>query len=312
MESTTNVEIDKLMILAVLLLFPRLAVADVHVRCEAGSLQRAIDVSRPGSTILVSGACNENVTIPADKARVTIDGGGTATINGVDPDLAVISIQGRDITIRGFVITGGDDGIEVARGGSATIDGNVVFNTANFGISLVHDASATIVNNMVHDNANAGIAVSSNSSAWIGFVSFRDAAPSANLITNNGRQLGGNGIVARRGSNTVIAGNTISNNTGNGIRISESSYARVVGNTVDANHQNGILVEQGSGLVASPAPPPGQPETWFTAPNSTTTNNLGFGVRCQVGGYTDGRLGTLNGATGPESYSEGCIDSLNP
>jgi parallel beta-helix repeat protein len=300
-------------LIAVLLLFPRVAAAAVQVHCDdAGSLQRAVDVARPDTTILVSGTCNENVVIRPEKNRITLDGGGSAAINGVVANLPTVSIQGRDITIRGFAVTGGADGIEVARGGAALIDGNVVRGNGNFGISLVQDASATIVNNVVRENTNAGIAISSSSSAWIGFVSFQDAAPSANQITDNGQQRGGNGIVVRRGSNAVIAGNTLSNNTGNGIRITESSYARVSANTIDANQQNGIAVEQGSGLVASLPPPPGQAETWFTAPNVTTLNNAGFGVRCQIGGYTDGRLGTLNGVSGSKSYVEGCIDSLNP
>ena len=39
----------------------------------------------PGDTLLVSGACNENVVIPEEVVNVTLDGQGTATINARDP-----------------------------------------------------------------------------------------------------------------------------------------------------------------------------------------------------------------------------------
>ena len=51
-------------------------------------------------------------------------------------------------------------------------------------------------------------------------------------------------------------------------------------------------------------------DTIFTRPNTTTTNNVGFGIRCQVTGFADGRLGSLDGDSGPENYLEGCINSL--
>jgi parallel beta-helix repeat protein len=150
--------IDEFAIL-ILLLLPTSAAAQVHVHCDEGqSLQRAINVSRDRETILVSGTCDENVTIPAGKDRMTLDGGGTATIRGgLDPTSAAVSISGRDITIRAFTITARQDEIEVARGGSATIDGNTIRNAGRFGISLVQGSSATIVNNTIHDNGNAGI-----------------------------------------------------------------------------------------------------------------------------------------------------------
>jgi hypothetical protein len=79
---------------------------------------------------------------------------------------------------------------------------------------------------------------------------------------------------------------------------------------------NGIFVNQGSGalLGADSGTGGGGPtgNTIFTRPNKTTRNNLLFGIRCQVGANADGRLGTLNGNAGQESYVEGCVPSLIP
>lgn len=52
--------------------------------------------------------------------------------------------------------------------------------------------------------------------------------------------------------------------------------------------------------------------TIFTRPNTTTINNVGFGIRCQVAAHADGRLGSLNGNAASESYVEGCVPSLIP
>jgi len=80
-----------------------------HVNCDkehTGALQRAIDRARSGDTILVSGTCYENVSIPGDKDLLTLDGGGNATINGPDATVNTILIRGpRGITIRGLTIT---------------------------------------------------------------------------------------------------------------------------------------------------------------------------------------------------------------
>jgi hypothetical protein len=54
----------------------------------------------PGDTLSVSGACNENVLIPEQVANITLDGQGTATINGPDASSSTILVRGQGITIR--------------------------------------------------------------------------------------------------------------------------------------------------------------------------------------------------------------------
>lgn len=74
----------------------------------------------PGDTLSVSGACNEAVVIPEQVLNITLDGKGTATINGPDASSATILVRGNGITIRNFAsITGGETGITVTRGGAA-------------------------------------------------------------------------------------------------------------------------------------------------------------------------------------------------
>ena len=56
--------------------------ATLMVACPTLSLQTAVGAAEPGDVILATGACNKNALVRNEKQRITIDGGGTATING--------------------------------------------------------------------------------------------------------------------------------------------------------------------------------------------------------------------------------------
>ena len=145
-------------------------------RCDRGrSLQREIDRARITDTILVIGTCDENVTVPADKSDLTIDGEGTGKING-DSDSSTLNVRGTRITIKDLEITGGSNGIIVS--GSVTIDGVLVQNTGNRGIVLNQNASGRIVNSTIQDNPGDGIVVDGNATARIGFLSGMRSATS--------------------------------------------------------------------------------------------------------------------------------------
>src|SRR5438067_801299 len=78
------------------------------------TIGQAIKTLKPGDTLLVSGTCNENLAIGQEVERIILDGQGTATVNG-DSNANAITVTGRGITIRGFVITGGSpEAISVA------------------------------------------------------------------------------------------------------------------------------------------------------------------------------------------------------
>src|SRR5438477_2230728 len=105
------------------------------------TIGQAIKTLKPGDTLLVSGTCNENLAISQEVDRITLDGQGTATING-DSSANAVTVTGRGITIRGFVITGGaPQAISVADGGSAVIDGNTIQNAARNEIAGYRNSS---------------------------------------------------------------------------------------------------------------------------------------------------------------------------
>jgi parallel beta-helix repeat protein len=271
---------------------------------QAGALQRAIDRATPGQTILVSGSCYENVSIPPGKDRLTLDGGGIGTVVGPDVTLNTIQIRGpRAVTITGLTIHGGRVGIDVSRGSSAFIDGNTIEDAARNGITLGAFATANIVNNTIQNNASAGILVTGNAFGFIGFATADDPAASPNIIRNNGTH----GISLTLSSSARIAGNTVSNNVRHGINVERGSQATISDNTVDANGQHGIFVTENSVVNLGSDTGAGL----FDAPNRTNTNNVLRGIACRVGGSANGRRGTLNGNGGPKDFGASCVDSLD-
>jgi len=210
------------------------------------TIGQAIKTLKPGDTLLVSGTCNENIDLGEDIYGITLDGQGTATING-DPSVNTITVTGRGITIRGFTITGGFQCIAVLDGGSAVIDGNTIQNNGAPGIQVLRGSSAQIFTNTIQNNGSHGVSVDRNAQA-------------------------------------EIAACTITGNVGDGIRGMRNAGVDI-------------------GTDATGATPQFEDDT-------NTGSNGGFGVRCMVDGFVDGRLGTLTGTLGGKSFTEACTDSV--
>ena len=271
---------------------------------QPGALQRAIDRAVVGQTILVAGTCLENVSIPAGKDGLTLDGGGAGTISGPDPAVNTLQIRGpRAVTIRGLTIRGGRAGIDVSRGASAVIDGNTIDGTGRNGITLGAFATANIFNNTIQNNASAGILVTGNAFGFIGFATADDPVASPNVIRHNGTH----GISLTLSSSARIAGNTISDNARHGINVERASQATLSDNTIDANGQHGIFVTENSIVNLGSDAGSGL----FDAPNRTGINNGLRGIACRVGGAANGRRGTLNGNGGAKDIGTSCVDSLD-
>ena len=269
------------------------------------TITAAVERLNPGDTLLVEGACVENVLIPEQVVNITLDGQGTATINGPDASSATINVRGNGITIRNFSsITGGQTGITVTRGGTATIDSNGIQNTGTNGIVVNLSSSARIINNTIQGNPAHGILISEGSSARIGFVMADDTEASPNVIQKNGE----NGIIVTGSSNARIVGNTISSNTDHGVLVNRVSHGDVSSNTIDSNGGDGVFVIRNSGVNLGEDTGSGI----FDSPNTTNVNNGGFGIRCVINSYGDGRRGTLNGASGAVSFAANCVNATSP
>ena len=307
MERTKQPEIVACIVLLVLGLTaaPQIGAAPVNVDCNAGgAVGPILSRLKPGDVVLVRGTCRENVLIQAEHQRITIDGQGKATISAPDARQPAIQVLGREVTIKGFTVTGGQFGIAINRGGTAVIDNNTVRNASHSGIEVSQNSFAKIINNTIEHNQLHGILVLGSASVHIGVLSTGDKVPSPNFIQNNGED----GISVIRASTARIIGNTLSGNRRNGLTVQQVSHADVAGNVVSGNGQHGILVAGNSGVNLADSA-----MRLFEHPNTTSAPNGLFGIRCESGAYVDGPIGSLRGRRGVKDVSDtSCIDRSAP
>jgi len=274
----------------------------IEVNCDMGKTIQAngVDKANPGDVIQVSGTCNERVRIDETVNNITLDGQGTATIDGGSS--TVVRVVGRGITIRGFTITDGN-GVVVRDGGTVVIDDNSFTGNGGFGINVGRGSRAQIINNLIEDY-NVGVQVTEGSSARIGFRSVPNVVAAPNIIRQNVT-----GIKIRRSSHVRIAGNEIIENQGDAISIEGVSHAAITDNDIEENGGNAVDVKESSGVnLGTDAG-----GDVLSKPNRTdTTNNNGFGIRCRIDGYASGKIGTLVGVAGGKNITDGCFDDVNP
>ncbi len=279
--------------------------ATVSVDCDAGNtIMGALSSMKPGDTMLVSGICKEHVNIAPEIVRVTLDGQKKTTIQhpgGPAASPHALYSRGKEIMIKGFTVTGGQDGIHLSGPASAVIDGNVVVKNSGRGIHIDKGSIARILNNTVQDSGGIGIDITGASYAYIGVFIPRVPALSPNTIRNNG----GPGINIERSSGAWIVGNTISNNKESGIAVHRNAHADVIANVINGNGGDALTVSYNGGVNMNSEPR-------RDGPNQTASgqNNGGAGIRCVIGGYVDGPLGTLAGTKGAKEFDKTCVDRV--
>jgi len=268
-----------------------------------GSVQAAVAVAKAGDTVSVGGSCNENVLIRNETQRVTLDGGGSATINGSSSSTPTVNVRGREILIQGFTISGGSVGIGVNRGSNAVINDNTIHNTFGSGVVIDELAFAALTNNTITNNPGAGIWVSESSTARIGFNQDTETTSSSNTIQNNGV-----GIIVSNRSSSRIVGNTISSNIQDGIDVLRDSQADIADNVIENNGGDGIGIAENAFVQLGED----AGTSIYELPNTSTITNAGFGIKCTTAGMADGRIGSLNGSSGAMSFSTDCLNDLSP
>jgi nitrous oxidase accessory protein NosD len=285
----------------------------LEVNCDHGeTIGAVISQLKSGDTLTVSGTCRESVLIPRQLTKVTLDGQGSATIQGPAADIVPTSpaafavfVEGTDVTIKGFTIVGGSHGIHLSGPATAVVNNNVIRESGG-AIHLDKGSIGQIVNNTLEDNSGFGINIQENSYARIGFTIPTQKQMTPNTIRNNT----GAGIVVSRWSSAWIVGNKIAGNGSHGIMVDRASQADVVGNTIDRNHGDAIRATHNSGVnLESEGKESVQVGTNGTA---ATSPNTGVGISCSIGGYVAGPRGTLSGTQGTKTIDTSCVDRTTP
>ena len=202
----------------------------------------------PG-TILVSGTCNEAVSI-SNMDRVTVVGNPSATINGGNLAGAALSVSfSRKVTFSNIVIKGAG-GVTCDAGSTCYFNDVTIENSSQTGLN-VDDAHVFCSNCAIQNNVSDGIvenfaylslfggSVSSNG-GWGILV----AASTLNIeldskglptsVTNNALD----GIIADTNATVYLGAGIISGNNGDGVNLQGHSTFRV---------QNSLVISGNSG-----------------------------------------------------------------
>jgi parallel beta-helix repeat protein len=338
---------------------------NVNVNCGLGQkISNAVNNNQgPGVvlTVFVTGGtqCNDNITITHDDVTIKGDPALALTslvVNGLDHTKPTILIDGaRRVTIDKLIVTTGKPGILATRGASVTLSNCRVLSNATFGVVSTFNSTTWIHTCNVDSNASFG-AIATNGGAVVmtggtasnngraGLLAVRggvlrigqdeNGSPSTLStlrVTVNGNHEGG--VTASDGSNLILVGSTISNNTGgNGVNVSRTSSARIgVGgnnsagtadfewpNTISGNAGNGISVYESSQahIVGNSVSHSGSNGIAITASSSATIVGNTIGTSAVRGivvsesssahiGIADGFGQTVRGNTITTSTSDG-------
>ena len=145
--------------------------ATVAVDCDAGgALGPTLAGLKPGDVLSVQGTCRENIVIPADLHDITVDGQGKATVAATDTRRPAVQVLGREITLKGLTVTGGQFGIAINRGATAVVENNTMQEAALSGLEVSQNSFGRIINNTMRHNKLNGILVLGSASAHIGVL----------------------------------------------------------------------------------------------------------------------------------------------
>ena len=236
------------------------------VDCGAGeTIADAMSQAQSGDTIMITGTCNENVVVTKDD--ITLDGGGSAVIDGSGVDLWAIDVTGRQkVTVEGLSVQNAHAvGIHITESSGVWMQDVTIRNTRRHkdinndghGIFVGHSSSLVLAGSIVtDDNTGNGLTVWQSSSV----LAIGNFTPRGNPYPLASVQANGNGengvFVAASSSFTAISNfgeNTAVHakmNTYNGISVQQSSSMIVVGADIEATNNQGSGLEVGAASSA--------------------------------------------------------------
>ncbi len=224
------------------------------VDCSSGTIADAMSQAQSGDTITITGTCNEAVVVGKD--GITLDGGGSAVIDGAGIDRWAVDVTGRQrVTIKGLTVQNGHDaGIMITESSGVWLQDVTVrnarrhqdYDAEGHGIFVGHSSSAVLTGTIVTDsNAGNGIMVWQSSSALVlgNFTPRGSPLPRASVRANGN---GGNGIFVA-GSSSFTAFSSFGENTTvqaktnmySGISVEHSSSLLVGGTDIEVTNNQG-------------------------------------------------------------------------
>ena len=214
---------------------------NLNVYCGGKRLPNTINgalkmLNRQGpNTLTVSGTCKENVVIKSfdNLTLQTVQATLGASINdasGGTADVIVIQDSTR-ITIQGFTINGGGEGVLCFDNSLCRLNGNTIQGSSGAGVRLSR-AHAAFAGNVIQNHSYVGLQIGNASQAY-----------------TNGDTIHGNsgGVLLSGGSFFLAAATTVQNNSSMGMVIADNStLGSGGGNVITGNGDTGVYVARAS------------------------------------------------------------------
>src|SRR5712692_6756344 len=213
--------------------------ANLKVNCNStgplSTINGALKLLNPQgpNTLTVSGNCHENVAILSfdNLTLQAAPGASISDASGGTTDVIFIQDSQR-ITIQGFTINGGGEGVICFSHSLCRFSGNTIQGSAGDGVAISR-ARAEFTGNVIQNHSNGrGLVVREAG----------EALTNGDTIQGNGLA----GVVVIDGSFLFAFATTIQNNGGAGMRIADHSTLRSQDNTITGNGGSGVRLDGGS------------------------------------------------------------------
>jgi hypothetical protein len=295
MKESDTMKRPYLIVIAVLVLGLTAHAINLNVYCGQkripNTINGALKVLNPQgpNTLTVSGTCKENVVIKSFdnltlQAMQATPGASINDASGGTADVIVIQDSTR-ITIQGFTINGGGEGVLCFDHSLCRFNGNTIQGSSGNGVRLSR-ARATFTGNVIQKHSGNGLGIANASQAY-----------------TNGDTIQGNvgGVFVSGSSFLIASATTVQDNSSMGVVIADNSTLNTGGgNLITGNGDTGVFV-----IRASMA--------YFGNGDAVTANGYGF---AEYGGDGVG-LGNLsfvrvNGANISDNFSGTDVNCREP
>lgn len=234
--------------------------ANLSVNCDKHeSIRKALHLlattnPQGPNTITVSGSCNGNFVIQSMDRLTLITNKGASITDRSKGSLAVVDIEdSHSVTVQGFTINGGAQGILCSTASVCYLTGNTIKGPAGgFGVNVVRGSRAFLESNVIQNWAR-GAFIDRSAEVFSSNDVFQGNGGSAIVVINRSyfeslnSSLDNNGFgIEAGGSGVYLAGGTISGNSSDGVRVLAASEAVFSGPTITANGGFGVKVKDGS------------------------------------------------------------------
>ena len=235
----------------------RAQAAKLSVNCDKHeSIHKALHLLAIGNpqgpnTLRVSGACRGNFVIQGMDRLTLIARKGASIADESNGTLAVVDIEdSQRVTLQGFTIIGGAQGIQCSTASLCYLTGNTIQGPGRFGVNVVRGSRAFLESNVMQEWAR-GVFINEGSQVFSSNDVFQDNGGSAIAVlaacyfesVNSNFLNNGDGIEV--GGIVTLVGGLISGNSRDGVRLLSGDVV-FQGPTITGNGGVGVHLEDGA------------------------------------------------------------------